>query len=237
MSKIHKDKHDWIGFKINNNVVIDKIGETKTGRAINDILIVQCLICDDNRQILASSFISNESISCRRCSNRNIPLGKVNGQLTVIDYEYRRYKNGRSVTYYICKCSCGNNHTVKADIFNYKECHSCKDCQGFNKGFSRNIDIRRYFSRLKGNAKKRKLEFNITQSDIEKLLKEQNNKCSLSKMNISLSNGTASLDRINSNLGYIPNNIQWVHRNINYMKYTFSQEEFIKLCSLVYINS
>ena len=44
---------------------------------------------------------------------------------------------------------------------------------------------------------------------------------------------TASLDRIDSNKGYIKGNVQWVHKDVNTMKMDHTQEEFIKICTMV----
>lgn len=44
---------------------------------------------------------------------------------------------------------------------------------------------------------------------------------------------TASLDRIDNSKGYEEGNIQWVHKDVNFMKRTYSQEYFIKLCTLI----
>jgi hypothetical protein len=44
---------------------------------------------------------------------------------------------------------------------------------------------------------------------------------------------TASIDRIDSSKGYILGNIQWVHKDVNFMKRTYSQEYFVKMCKLI----
>jgi hypothetical protein len=241
MGQYNKTKEEWIGFQINNNVVIDKIGEFKRKYTTIDILVIQCNLCKETRELQSKSFIHNKVISCRKCSNRDIPYGKKSGKLTVIDYEYSRYPtNNRSAIHYICKCDCGNEHKVKADIFNFGESIQCKDCSGHFMEIktvkNMNKNKKRYIKSIEHNAKRRNLCFDINIDYALDLLQKQNNKCFLSGYDISIEDGTASLDRIDNNQGYIKGNVQWVYRSINFMKNTLTQDDFIKLCSAVYLN-
>ena len=68
------------------------------------------------------------------------------------------------------------------------------------------------------------------------LFLKQNKRCSLSGQILTIGTNrynTASIDRIDSSKGYVEENIQWVHKDINFMKRTYSQEYFIKMCNLV----
>jgi hypothetical protein len=91
-------------------------------------------------------------------------------------------------------------------------------------------------SGLKTRTKRNKLEINITKEYINELFIQQESKCKLSGLKITLPNSwkdntyTASLDRIDSDKGYIIGNVQWVHKHINVMKNTFPQEMFIYFC-------
>lgn len=92
---------------------------------------------------------------------------------------------------------------------------------------------------LKRGADSRNLEFNITIEDIWNLYVKQKGRCSLSGLEIMLTNGyedklkTASVDRIDSSKGYTLDNIQWVHKHINVMKVDFDQDYFIQLCKTI----
>lgn len=96
-----------------------------------------------------------------------------------------------------------------------------------------------HFSQIKDTAtKKRNLEFTVTIEYIENLLIDQNFKCALTNLDLvygykTSKEITASLDRIDSLQGYTENNVQWVHKHINFMKWDFTQEEFINYCKLV----
>jgi hypothetical protein len=64
---------------------------------------------------------------------------------------------------------------------------------------------------------------------LDSLFERSNNRSALSGRYIEIDK-TASLDRIDSSKGYITGNLQWLHKDINWMKNSFSQEDFIKLC-------
>lgn len=83
----------------------------------------------------------------------------------------------------------------------------------------------------KQHAKKKKIEFNLTENDLIKVLLKQNNRCALS--NISFEKEKPSLDRINPNKGYVSGNVQLVTINVNIMKSNLEQNLFIDLCHKV----
>lgn len=101
-----------------------------------------------------------------------------------------------------------------------------------------------YYTSCKTGAKTRGFEFNISIEDMWDRFVEQNRKCALTGLPLSMERNckkwridkesmTASLDRIDSSRGYTIDNIQWVHKDINVMKMDLDQEYFIKLCNLV----
>ena len=92
----------------------------------------------------------------------------------------------------------------------------------------------------KQDAKKRNIEFLISLEYMQKILDDQNYKCALSGLNLSVSNnmsfsrkGTMSLDRIDSSKPYVEGNIQWLHKTVNIMKNKWAEEEFFIWCKLV----
>lgn len=99
-----------------------------------------------------------------------------------------------------------------------------------------------YWCSLRNSANRRKIKFNITIEEAQDLLENQNFKCSLTNIPLTMNideyqNNTGSLDRIDPNECYTLENVQWVHRDLNYMKYTLLQEEFINYCKLVAENN
>lgn len=95
---------------------------------------------------------------------------------------------------------------------------------------------------LVNQAKRRKIEFDLSKEEAYEIFINQNKKCKLSNMDISFAKTskeyrkhlqTASLDRIDSNLGYTIGNVQWVHKKVNFMKHTLNEKEFIQICMLI----
>ena len=111
---------------------------------------------------------------------------------------------------------------------------------------SRKVDFKNgvsisWFNKFIKNAKKRKIDFDITIEDVLKVYIDQGKVCSLSGIPIGWTrmdkSHNISIDRIDSDKGYTTDNIQLVYPKINMMKFTYSQDEFIDLCRLVSNNT
>lgn len=188
-------------------------------------------------------------------------VGKKFGLLKVLSYDHseefqeRRKENGefrcciRTRHYYNCQCECGKekvflrgnlitHHVKSCGCLKNRNCSESKTWAGHGE-----ISLRTW-SHIKNHALGRKdlnkREFSITIEDAWEKFKEQDGKCALSGISLSLKatkgnykEKTASLDRIDSSKGYIEGNIQWVHKTLNAMKRDFSDECFIEFCELV----
>lgn len=92
-----------------------------------------------------------------------------------------------------------------------------------------------YWNRVQRNAKLRNITFDITKEYVWDLYVKQGKKCKLSGLDIHFGykDITASIDRIDSSAAYVEGNIQIVHKDINWMKWDFTQDQFIQYCKLV----
>lgn len=146
----------------------------------------------------------------------------------------------------LCQCDCGVINTVSCYTLLNGKSKGCLECNNPRKkdknptwkGFE-NISGK-YYGRIKRNAEKRNIVFDVEINYFNELLVKQNFKCILSGLNISFShskkdnyNATASIDRIDSNKGYIIGNLQWIHKDINLMKNHFNQDYFLKICEKI----
>lgn len=152
----------------------------------------------------------------------------------VIDDKVYKKKTNRA-TYWKVKCKCGFEALRDAKHLVDEKVTCCKSCCKRKNSFEKN-----YLYRIKQRAKKSNIEFDLDVDYIILLLKEQNYKCNLSKLDIEIRKlwhgnitQTASLDRIDNSKGYVIGNVQWVHKDINFMKNVYSQEYFIDLCKLI----
>jgi hypothetical protein len=151
-------------------------------------------------------------------------------------------------------CKCGNTFRRREDAIRYRPHQSCgcdtKTLQGANAKRIRWKGIgdlsKTMFTDCRRNAKKRKIEFNITIENAWEQFEKQKGICSISGVPIQLSVGnlrsdrkgrTASIDRIDSNKGYTTDNIQWVHKTVNLMKNVTNQPDFIEWCRKITIHN
>ena len=151
---------------------------------------------------------------------------------------------------YVRACKCGKQLSYKT-ISSYEKalnkntmCPSCRTSHN-NKSPNRNTkkennpawcgygDIPgKVHSKLKRDAIKRSIDFEITIEEISDQYEAQDKLCAFT--GIPLTFGIdASVDRIDSNMGYNPNNIQIVHKALNMMKKDMTNESFIAWCKLV----
>lgn len=134
---------------------------------------------------------------------------------------------------WLCKCKCGNEKKIISSNLtkydNAKKCNKCKNVEEISST---------YLYRIKQEAKRRKIEYNLDDKYLWNLFIQQNRKCSLSGIELCFAQNywkdinlqTASLDRIDSSKGYIEGNVQWVHKSINFMKHSLSEKRFVDLC-------
>jgi hypothetical protein len=119
-----------------------------------------------------------------------------------------------------------------------KECKSCSNrrTENSHRGFFQRIRIS-WFTKARISAETRGIVFDLSIKDVWALYIEQNRCCALTGLPIGWASvgacHTASIDRIDPSLPYRIGNIQLLHKDVNMMKQSFSQAEFVTLCSLV----
>lgn len=147
----------------------------------------------------------------------------------------------------VCQCDCGYIKTIqtthlgqyaKADA----ECRKCARAkQDIPIKFIEYEDINKtYWRNFTTNAKKRKLDFNITPKYVWEVYIKQNKSCKYTGVyiafglyNADLAANTASIDRIDNTKGYIEGNIQLVHKSINILRGRTDSSVFIYLCRII----
>jgi hypothetical protein len=170
-------------------------------------------------------------------------------QIELISFSHRgpiaTRKTG-SRKYWIIRCKiCGTIKTMSWETVKVAQSCGCKPmvCGNKHKSWQGVGNLSgEFFNRLKRNAIKRGIIFDLTKEFLWDLYEKQNGKCALTGLNISLADKspekdnlscTASVDRIDSEKGYQEDNIQWVHQDLNFMKQRFKQDHFINMCKLV----
>jgi hypothetical protein len=169
-------------------------------------------------------------------------VGQKFGKYTVIDSEIIINREAQI----LCQCDCGVLNTISCYTLLNGKSKGCLECNNSRKkdknptwkGFE-NISGK-YYGRIKRNAEKRNIVFDVNIEYFNELLVKQKFKCNLSGLDISFShskkdnyNATASIDRIDSNKGYVKNNLQWIHKDVNLMKNHFNQDYFLEICERI----
>lgn len=106
------------------------------------------------------------------------------------------------------------------------------------------VFLRRTWTKTKYEANiRRNIEFNITSTDLIKLLVAQNGKCALTGWDLEFTRGgdfgastnplVCSIDRKDNKVGYVLGNVQLVCWKINKIKNSLNDVEFKELCKAV----
>jgi hypothetical protein len=147
----------------------------------------------------------------------------------------------KSFTKYCQSCGGIQSYTTKSERNRAARsntlCRSCHNKLGKgNKGKYREIPIS-WFEEKKRRSIQREKEWDITIEYIWKIYLKQGKVCALSGLPLDFDKdsdqGMVSIDRINNDKGYVKRNVQLLHKKVNFMKYVYTQKEFIEICNLV----
>jgi hypothetical protein len=177
-------------------------------------------------------------------------------RLTVIKFSGTD-KNQRSR--WLCKCLCGNEKIVGINSLKQGHTKSCgclnkekRTLWGINNTYRRKEKGRSGFNQLlnmyKKNANRRKLEFNISESEFLNLVQSNCFYCGKKPTNISYNHFKSStekaiehgkfiyngLDRLDNNIGYTIDNVVPCCKTCNTAKMQMTQQEFFDWIKQVY---
>ncbi len=175
---------------------------------------------------------------------RNNLIGNKYGKLLVLDYIPRSLHKR---TKYKCVCDCGNEVIVEGSKL--KNGHT-KSCGCIRKEIFHSYNTKKYgeanknalIISYKSNAKRKGLEFNLTNEELEILFKSNCFYCGSkpkSIMNRPKTNGPYQyngIDRKDNNVGYVKENVVSCCTQCNYVKNSFDYNEFILWIEVVYSN-
>ena len=171
-------------------------------------------------------------------------VGQKFGKLAVVRL-VRKEDGRRHPIFAVCDCECGNSKEMRADMVSrYVSCgcHATlrENLAGKNPSFKGVGELRgTHIWEIKKSAKKRGIEYSVTNDYLWSLYENQSRKSALTNLPIRFGRvyfpeeTTASLDRIDNNRGYVEGNVRWVLKSINLMKNAHRDEDFILLCNLV----
>ena len=155
-------------------------------------------------------------------------------------------KNGRC--WYKCKCDCGNEKIIAGWRLKSGYTKSC-GCLQREVDSWRNKDkrlspglsnARAIISYYKRNAKKRKIEFSLSETQCLGILKKSCFYCGRKPFNVQHRKNTwgkfvfSGIDRIDNTKSYKVKNVVPCCKDCNFMKKNYSYKEFIEIITLIY---
>lgn len=202
--------------------------EYESGKSVNQIAKEQGF----NRDTISSK-LHKIGVEIQTGSRPLDITGQKHGRLTAIKLDHIQGNHH----YWLFKCDCGKFKVIEKTNATKGTCKSCGCLANEISGDGYKGLTVFMWSRIKRSAKYRGLKVNLTAEEAYRLYIEQNGKCKLTGIDISLGclkdKPTASLDRKNSKLNYSVENCQWIHKDVNFMKQEYLDEYFIEMCKLV----
>lgn len=157
-------------------------------------------------------------------------------------------KEGRS--WYICKCECGNEVTIGGWYFHSGKTKSC-GCIRKETDKIRGIknrkefglsNARRVIAYYKRNAKRRNINFNLSEEECLKLMQQSCYYCGREPFNVIKAKQSYGkfifngIDRVDNSKEYFIDNVVSCCKHCNSMKKDLSKEEFLDIVNLIYKN-
>jgi hypothetical protein len=220
-----------IGNKFNKLTLVEILGKNKHGT------VVRCLCdCGNTTDVLFQTISHGRVMSCgcikrinNSSKNKTINLvypGSKFGHLTVLSYDKHDKYGGQMVK---CKCDCGTINIVKAYSL-IKQTRPIVSCGCIPPQWRESLDPwKAEYNRYKIQcADKRKLSWEISQSDFEDLVKSPCIYCGTEK-SVKLRSGNKmrnGIDRIDNTIGYLKSNCAPCCSMCNKIKLNYSIEEF-----------
>jgi len=224
--------------------IVDTIGVTRVKKPSGkyhhvQLFIFMCPIC---RNVTKSRSFSKIYKKCKNCWSTNyLNLEFDNGSKVIeVDDEHRKFK---------ILCHCGNTHLMqRINLFRrikHKEDIVCKECGRIKTDKSHaKTDyptfVKRVSRLIKVGATVRKLDFNLSLIEIEKLINQDCFYCGnkpilyFNPRQYTTEYKRNGIDRIDSSIGYNINNCVSSCKLCNSMKLDSRQKEFLEQVNKIY---
>lgn len=214
--------------------------------------------CGDVRVMRNWNIVNGSPKQCKECYHKDkikqslIPVGTIYGSWTVISTNYERKNSKTGGLKQEVQCQCGYTRYLELHQLKIGRTKQCLMCASKNRlEVYKDLIPIRYAKRIKCEANKRGLVYNLTLEDLYTKYTTQQKRCAISGVELNMplvnlyryeknknfvnsKNFTASLDRIDSKKGYTIDNIQWVHKDINKMKMDLPEEDFFRMVKQIY---
>lgn len=174
--------------------------------------------------------------------------GMIFGNWEVIKKDKVKYGN----IYWICKCSCGNEYSVRGSTLITGKSTRCRKCGAKDAGLNKRLDdfhvgVTTIIGQYKGNAKKRGIKFKLSRSVVEDIVKKNCYYCGRPPGNrVNVFNGRldterfilySGIDRLDNTKDYTVDNVVPCCELCNWAKRDLNEEQFKDWIRTVYLNT
>lgn len=175
--------------------------------------------------------------------------GRVFGRLTVLGLSKKKtpLRGGSHRLMWDCRCECGN---VKAICRNNLIAGHTKSCGCYRDTFRQlpgdEGSFRQWFMQYKSNARRRRLEFTLTEEEFRGITSKSCTYCRALPQPVYARNRTVievvpylcnGIDRVDNNQGYIADNCVPCCDLCNYMKRSMSVDSFLSHVRAIALNN
>lgn len=208
-------------------------------------LLVECIKCGAQK-LIAKAGAKRQLIKCENCLRQSY-VGNIYGPYKVLAYDHsEKVFTNRTYTYHYYKVECihcGKQFLKILNTAQWKKYNRCSKCNSISNDFF----VNSMYSAYKESAKNRKIEFNLSGEDFQKLINlnciycgqepEERNYKTYDKSGNEKEPYTGKvngIDRIDSSKGYEIDNCVPCCKKCNIMKGTLSYRDFKQQISKIY---
>lgn len=205
-------------------------------------------LCDCGKETLVSTnSLNRENSKSCGCTNKRWPdeTGNRYGKLLVISKGESHKSVNASKAYWICRCDCGKTKSIRGESLRSGKTTSC-GCLQLESNKRRTMPNlegarRRAIRFLKGNAKPRFLEWDLSDDEAISLMGKDCYYCGCHPSNISRSSSGnyfySGIDRVDNTKGYVTGNVVPCCGQCNYSKSDLSVGDFLNWIKMVYLHA
>jgi hypothetical protein len=160
--------------------------------------------------------------------HKKVNIGDRFGKLVVVKYNgVKKKKSGATVGLYLCKCDCGKHTVVETSHLTSGWTQSCGCLAGRKKLPNNQSEIRKIIVWYKRGAKRRGIEWKISNADAQEIIQKEcfycgtkfSNNCDGFKYN--------GIDRVDNEKGYEIGNVVPCCKACNIAKHDMKQKDFV----------
>jgi len=140
---------------------------------------------------------------------------------------------------WLCRCECGRKSIVRGSLLRMGKTKSCGCLNRFPSGVG---NMRRVIRTYKNDAKKRGIEYNLTEKQFAKITQKNCYYCGAKPNNVTNNNVNSGeyiyngIDRIDNSKGYTIDNVVPCCKTCNSAKGTLTTKEFKEWVVKIYNN-